>query len=123
MDIKYGKMWGSCCTNEVKGVYGVGFWKSIQLVWGDFVKNKKVKVGDGANIYFWYDTWCVDSALKYIYPNLFRIARDKKAAVAESYKISNNMLQWNVDFNRDVQDWEVGEVIKGKLGFSLRYGS
>ncbi|XP_042974722.1 uncharacterized protein LOC122306360 [Carya illinoinensis] len=48
------------------------------------------------------------SALKYVYPN--RIARDKGAAVADSYHFSNNMFYWTLEFTRDMQDWEVREI-------------
>ncbi|XP_042961829.1 uncharacterized protein LOC122296285 [Carya illinoinensis] len=41
---------------------------------------------------------------------LWRITKCKGAIVADSYLFSNNMLNWNVEFTRDLQDWEVSEV-------------
>ncbi|KAG2720367.1 hypothetical protein I3760_02G032600 [Carya illinoinensis] len=110
VDAKYGRIWGNWCTNEIKGVFGVGLWKSIRKGWGDFVRNTNLKVGTGSNISFWHDVWCGDLALKLAFPRLFRIATCKGAAVADSYLFTNNMLNWNVDFSRDLQDWEVSEA-------------
>ncbi|KAG6723353.1 hypothetical protein I3842_03G204200 [Carya illinoinensis] len=99
-------MWGNWCTNEIKGVFGVGLWKSIRMGWGDFIRNTNFKVGTGSNISFWHDVCCGDLALKLAFPSLFRIAKCKGAAVADSFLFSNNMLNWDVEFTRDLQDWE-----------------
>ncbi|KAF5463697.1 hypothetical protein F2P56_013842 [Juglans regia] len=65
---------------------------------------------DGKRILFWHDLWCGNTVLKLEFPALFRIARDQNAAVCDLYCSSNNKVEWNVIFNRDVNDWEVDEV-------------
>ncbi|XP_040989014.1 uncharacterized protein LOC121236643 [Juglans microcarpa x Juglans regia] len=39
-----------------------------------------------------------------------RIARDHNATIYDSYCNSNNKVEWNIIFTRDVNDWEVDEV-------------
>ncbi|KAG2705579.1 hypothetical protein I3760_05G061600 [Carya illinoinensis] len=85
----------------------MGLWKSIRMGWGEFVKHVKFKVRDGSRIYFWHNIWCGESALKNVFPSLFQIARQQDATVADSIYFLNNSIQWNVDFVRNVNDWEV----------------
>ncbi|KAF5453608.1 hypothetical protein F2P56_028501 [Juglans regia] len=75
---KYGHMWGSWCSNEVKGDSGMGLWKSVRMGWGEFVKHVK-----------------------------YKIARLQDASVADSLSFLSNSMHWSVDFVRNVNDWEV----------------
>lgn len=40
-------------------------------------------------------------------PELFCLARSKDAAVAEHLQLTSDSLQWNIDFIRAAQDYEV----------------
>ncbi|XP_035539054.1 uncharacterized protein LOC109012013 [Juglans regia] len=104
---KYGHMWGSWCSNEVKGDSGMGLWKSVRMGWGEFVKHVKYKVGDGSRILFWHDYWCGELTPKNDFPSLFQIARLQDASVADSLSFLSNSMHWSVDFVRNVNDWEV----------------
>ena len=50
---------GGCwCSNGVQGTYSVCLWKNIRKGLDSFHSLVAFKVGDGANIKFWFDTWC-----------------------------------------------------------------
>ena len=60
VDAKYGSMlgWGCWCSNGVQGTYGICLRKNIRKGMDNFHSLVAFKVGDGANIKFWFDTWC-----------------------------------------------------------------
>ncbi len=59
---------------------------------------------------FWIDVWCVDCALKDLFPDLYSLAPDKEASVASYLSISGDKHHWNLQFTRDFQDWELASV-------------
>jgi hypothetical protein len=111
VEIKYGSMEGDWCTKQVERPFGVGVWKHIRRGWELFSKFIRFEVGDGTRIRFWQDVWCGDQPLKESFPVLFRIARNKEAWVSDHMQITNEEIHWNVQFFREVQDWEVEVVL------------
>ena len=53
---------------------------------------------------FWHDQWCGVSPLKGAFPELFSIAADKDAVVADLLSVRNGKIHWEVTFVRNVQD-------------------
>jgi hypothetical protein len=107
VEIKYGSMWGGWCSEEGHGSYGVSVWKSIRKDWGCFVPFISYRVGAGDKVQFWHAIWCSDLPLKVLFPELFSIAREKDASVAALMSFSNGTLHWDVNFSRNLQDWEL----------------
>jgi hypothetical protein len=107
---KYEDQDGGWCSKEVSGPYGVGLWKHIRRGWDTFSKGLRFEVGIGSKVRFWHDVWCSDQPLKHVFPSLFSIARYKEAWVKENFIWRNGNVEWNVNFVRSVQDWEVDVV-------------
>ena len=59
----------------------------------------KFEVGDGSQIRFWDDVWCTDGSLKEAYPELFRLARDKDAYVADNFQQLGDSIHWEMTFS------------------------
>jgi hypothetical protein len=76
-----------------------------------FSKFIKFEVGDGTQIRFWHDIWCGDQPLKECFPELFRIAKNKKAWVSDNMQIMDDEAYWTVTFCRATQDWKVEVVV------------
>jgi hypothetical protein len=107
IELKYGSDVGGWCTPDVRMSYGVSLWKSIWHGWDDFFRLVKFDVGNGSRIKFWHDVWCGEVALHELYPDLFRLARNKEALVAHYMQICNDSTHWCLDFIRPIQDWEM----------------
>jgi exonuclease III len=107
---KYEDQEGGWCSKEISGPFGVGLWKHIRRGWDKFAQYVRFEVGMGSKIGFWHDTWCGSQPLKQTFPSLFRIARYKEAWVKDNFVWRNGVVEWNVLFVRDIQDWEM-EVI------------
>ena len=71
-----------------RGLYGVCLWKYIRKGWDVFCRLIIFKVGDGSSIKFWHDPWCEGLPLDNIFPELYNIANDKYASVAELLSLS-----------------------------------
>uniref|UniRef100_A0A2N9HHH0 Uncharacterized protein n=1 Tax=Fagus sylvatica TaxID=28930 RepID=A0A2N9HHH0_FAGSY len=54
----------------------------------------KFEVGNGSRIRFWDDVWCLDKPLKVVYPELYRIACVKDAAVADYIYFRDETVHW-----------------------------
>jgi hypothetical protein len=107
VEAKYGNMWGGWCTKAVKGSYGVSLWKSIQQGWVCFSPCISYLVGTGDSVQFWHHNWCTPLPLKLLYPELFSIAREGEASVAALLSIRDGALHWDINFLRNIQDWEL----------------
>ena len=105
--VKYGSLEGGWCSKIPTGPYGVGLWKFIRSGWDKFSRLLKFEVGVGSRIRFWDDVWCTDGSLKDAYPELFRLARDKDACVADNFQRLGDSIHWEVTFSRLAQDWEL----------------
>jgi hypothetical protein len=95
----------------VSGSFGVGVWKHIRRGWENFRNFVRFEVGNGSNISFWHDWWCGDRSLKQCFPALFSIVRNKDAMVGDNLAVHNGVIQWNVLFTRQIQDWEMDMVL------------
>ncbi|KAG7944491.1 hypothetical protein I3843_15G105600 [Carya illinoinensis] len=122
IEIKYGDLWGGggggWCTKEVRGAHGVDLWIHIRKGWEVFTRYTRIRFGGGTHIKFWYDIWCDHVALKESFPSLFRVARDIDASVADVLERSGDQIQWNINFSRVAQDWEMSSI---EAFYSLLY--
>jgi hypothetical protein len=107
VEMKYGSAVGGWCTIDVRTPYGVSLWKFIRQGWGNFLQHLRFDAGNGVSIRFWHDVWCGEAALKESFPDLFRLARNKEALVAQYMQVHNASTHWELDFIRPVQDWEM----------------
>jgi hypothetical protein len=107
---KYGTDWGGWRSGVITGSHGVGLWKYICMGWQVFSNHFRFVPGEGSRIRFWEDIWCGDRALKDAFPDLFSIASNKGASIADNMERSNGIIQWNIQFSRLFHDWEV-EVV------------
>ncbi|KAG6730538.1 hypothetical protein I3842_01G085400 [Carya illinoinensis] len=101
---------GVWCSKEARGAYGVSLWKFIRKEWESFVKHVNFVVGEGSRISFWFDDWCGDRALNRVFPAIFCMASDWHTFVSDLLVRTYRSLQWDVRFNRTVQDWELDDV-------------
>ena len=58
-------------------------------------------------IHFWHDRWCGEEPLRLTSPELFSIAREKDAAIADLLSFKSGMMHCNLSFIRSVHDWEL----------------
>jgi hypothetical protein len=107
IETKYDIIRGGWCSKEVTGTFGVGVWKHIRRAWEKISKFVRFEVGVGSKVSFWHDLWYGDSPLKISSPDLFSIAQRKNVWVVDNMQFREGIIQWNVNFTRPVQDWEV----------------
>jgi hypothetical protein len=111
IDAKFESLKGGWCSKKVSGSYGVGAWKHIRRGCEKFYNFVRFEVGDGSLISFWHDWWCEDSSLKQCFPVLFSIVRNKDAMVDDNLVVHKGVIQWNVLFTRQIQDWEIEMIL------------
>ncbi|WVZ62664.1 hypothetical protein U9M48_012381 [Paspalum notatum var. saurae] len=80
------------------------FWAGLMEVKHLFLGLGSFLVGNGSQVHFWEDTWCGSQPLKFIYPSLFNIVRNKSATVADVM----SSVPLNVSFRRGL----VGERLR-----------
>jgi hypothetical protein len=97
---KYGSLGGGWMSKMPSGLYGIGLWKFIRDGWDKFSRFLKFEVGDGSQIRFWDDVWCLDESLKAAFMELYRITCVRDAAVANIIRIRSESVHWEVNFTR-----------------------
>ena len=82
---------------------GISAGQGQGTVWGGFVEAYykwvgqlsviiRYDVSDGSKICFWHDLWNGENTLNERYPNLFLIARDREAIVANYIEYRKNII-------------------------------
>ena len=92
-----GCIWGGCVERHSEGL---GLFSILSHLFGG-------EWGEGE---VWHDSWCGDSSLKRAFPELFSIAADKDAAVADYMSVRNGKILWEVVFVRNPPDWEIDSL-------------
>ena len=110
IDCKYGSEVGGWTTRVSRDPHGVSLWKHIRRGWNLLSQHVRFEVGDSTHIRFWKDLWCGESTLQEVFPDLYRIARDKDALISAHLQVRNNQILWNLDFVRAAQDWEFESI-------------
>ena len=109
---KFGEAIGGWHTRDIRGSYGTSLWKKISKEWPFFFQNAVFVLGDGRRIKFWRDVWCGVEALCNSFPNLFTIATNKEAKVAEIWDSREGIGCWSPTFLRSLNDWELEEMTR-----------
>ncbi|KAB2086355.1 hypothetical protein ES319_A04G025700v1 [Gossypium barbadense] len=115
-------------TTCPKNMYSI--WKGIVVNSMDAAVSRCVgedsfywKIGNGKTALFWWDKWCGDRPLKWIYPRLFRIAKSKDCTIAEMVSLlGSGNTNWNEYFTRPLLEREVGlskELAERVIGIDL----
>nr|GEZ84073.1 RNA-directed DNA polymerase, eukaryota [Tanacetum cinerariifolium] len=66
----------------------------------NFHSHCKIRVGDGLNTRFWFDTWILDLSLNVRFPRLFALELDKDISVAAKWSAPS----FDASFRRQVRD-------------------
>ncbi|RVW30212.1 putative ribonuclease H protein [Vitis vinifera] len=105
--VKYGLEDFGWRPKKARGAVGVGVWKEIwkesEWCWNNMI----FKVGKGNTIRFWTDVWCSERALSHCFPHLFGMAVQRNSTVEEMWDQSSGQGNWNLNFLRDFNDWEL----------------
>ena len=109
---KFGESTGGWHTRDLRGSYGTSLWKEIRKEWLVFSQNAVFALGDGRRINFWSDVWCGVEALCNHFPNLFNIASNKEAKVADIWDSREGDGCWCPTFLRSLNDWELEEMTR-----------
>jgi hypothetical protein len=84
----------------------VSLWKHTRRRWDAFTSFASVEVGDGPHTSLWHYVWCEDQPLKEPFVELFCLARNRDALVANLNIVTNDVVHWDMSFIMLVHDWE-----------------
>ncbi|KAJ0683718.1 putative RNA-directed DNA polymerase [Helianthus annuus] len=91
----------------------VGMWKDIINIKTDLSKlnikiEEKIKgrVGCGDTILFWQDNWVDGGALRFRFPKLYAISKNKGAVVHEFFSNQNGAIEWIWNWYREPREEE-----------------
>lgn len=118
--------WGSWLSEEPRGRYGVGVWKSIYKVRGEVWGQIQFVVGDGSRVRFWSDDWSGVGVLCEKFPRLYGCSSDRCILVRDCMTCNEIGVVWVPSFWRELNDWEVGECVNlmtSLQGMQIRRGS
>ncbi|RVW53642.1 putative ribonuclease H protein [Vitis vinifera] len=108
--VKYGQEGLGWRLKKANEAVGVGVWKEIwkesEWCWDNMI----FRVGKGNTIRFWTDVWCSESALSHCFPHLFGMAVQRNSTVEEMWDQNSGQGNWNLNFLRDFNDWELDLV-------------
>ncbi|KAJ0912690.1 hypothetical protein HanRHA438_Chr06g0277181 [Helianthus annuus] len=84
-------------------------------------------VGIGSSVSFWCDSWLREIPLRILYPNLFRIERDKWVVVSSRVKVQNGFkaVEWNwrSDPSSQAEVSELFQLLEDLFEYKLEGGS
>ena len=83
ISIKYLVEEGGWYTKTTRGNSGLSPWKDISSEIGLMKLNCVFAIGDGSIVRLWEDTWCGESPLCDIFPNLYTLVVSKGVKVAD----------------------------------------
>ena len=81
--VKYGTSNLGWLPSSPRANYGCSLWRYISKGWESFRPHFSFEVGDGSTISFWHNCWCGDRPLKLLFLDLFNLAADTNATVAD----------------------------------------
>ncbi|KAJ9678521.1 hypothetical protein PVL29_020644 [Vitis rotundifolia] len=113
--VKYGQEDFGWRPKKANGAVGVGVWKEIWKESDWCWNNMTFRVGKGNTIRFWTDVWCLESALSQCFPHLFGMTVQRNSTVEEMWDQNSGQGNWNLNFLRDFNDWElelVGDFLR-----------
>lgn len=90
-------------SGPVQISHGLGLWKHICILWAAFESHKKVKIGNGRNIWFWHDAWIGPTPLKIMYHDLYGFTNNAGSYAPQC----SNGSSWCISFRRNCSDWEI----------------
>ena len=99
---KYVSDWGEWCSAMVSRQHGKGLWKGIWVYWDEFWKWIRFQVGNGDKVKFWTDKWSGDEVFRIRFPQLYRLAIDRNASVADYLVQEVGSFFWDVRLRRSL---------------------
>ncbi|GKV44689.1 hypothetical protein SLEP1_g51849 [Rubroshorea leprosula] len=66
----------------------------------------KLKVGEGIEVSFWWDSWCGKGSLANKFPRLYLISTGKNKKINQMGKWNNGIWIWNIQWRRNLYSWE-----------------
>ncbi|XP_026419474.1 uncharacterized protein LOC113315410 [Papaver somniferum] len=85
-------------------------WKNIFAYLKTFKQCSRFRLGDGATIRFWEDTWLDDQPLYLVFPHIYSITYTKKWTVQKCVESLFNGGPWNIGLDRRLSQTQMQEV-------------
>ena len=64
-------------------------------------------MGDITSTKFWLDIWRGETAHKESFPDLYRLAQNNEATVAEHLQVRDGSIHWELNSSQAIQDWKL----------------